>query len=134
MKSLLTKITENIGDSIAQASNKNELVSEKLHLNSNIKVADDKQLTIKMKDIQMKDLLDAIEKEDTDLSKLLTEFIANSQTLKKKYAKKSQRTSSSYGGCGSSSRNSGCGSSRSSWSPSWGSGGCGSSRSSRSAC
>lgn len=121
MRSLLTQLTEAIGNSIAQAAPKNELVTEKLHLNSNIKVKGSSQLTIKMSDIPMKDLLDAIEKEDADLSKLLTEFIENSPTLRKKFAKKhtpstrsSSRSSSSWGGgCGSSSRSS-----------SWG-GGCG---------
>ena len=137
MRSLLTQLTEAIGDSIAQATQKNELVTEKLHLNSNIKVKGSSQLTIKMSDIPMKDLLDAIEKEDADLSKLLTEFIENSPTLRKKFAKKhtpSTRPSSrrsSGSSCGSSTNwGSSCGSSsrRSSWG-----GGCGSS-SSRSGC
>jgi len=137
MRSLLTQLTEAIGDSIAQATQKNELVTEKLHLNSNIKVKGSSQLTIKMSDIPMKDLLDAIEKEDADLSKLLTEFIENSPTLRKKFAKKhtpsarpsSRRSSSS--GCGSTTNwGSSCGSS--SRHSSWG-GGCGSS-SSRSGC
>ena len=139
MRSLLTQLTEAIGNSIAQAAQKNELVTEKLHLNSNIKVKGSSQLTIKMSDIPMKDLLDAIEKEDADLSKLLTEFIENSPTLRKKFAKKhtpstrtSSRSSSSYSGCGSSTRwGGGCGSS--SRSSSWG-GGCGGGSSSRGGC
>lgn len=122
MRSLLTQLTESIGDSIAQATNKNELVSEKLHLNSKIKVKGNSGLTIKMSDISMKDLLDAIENEDADLSRLLTEFISNSPSLRKKYAK--NHSSSSYrGGCGSG-RSGSCGFTRSSWSSS----GCGYSR------
>ena len=143
MRSLLTQLTEAIGNSIAQAAQKNELVTEKLHLNSNIKVKGSSQLTIKMSDIPMKDLLDAIEKEDADLSKLLTEFIENSPTLRKKFAKKHtpstrpssrSRSSSSGGGCGSSaSYGGGCGSS--SRSSSWGyGGGCGGGSSSRGGC
>ena len=132
MRSLLTTITESIGDSIARKSPDNELIIEKLHLDSNIKMKSN--ATIKMEEVSMKDLVTALKKDDQDLLGLLKDFIANNQTLNKKYGKKpaparSSSSSSSSGGCGSSTRwGGGCGGgsySRSSWG-----GGCGSSRSS----
>ena len=130
MKSLFTRLTENIGDSLAQNINKN-ILQEKLHI--------DKDSSIyKLSDFTIEELIPILKQENPDLLKELDEFVKGSKGLyeigKKKNVKNrttkpdiknNKKTSSSsngscgrstrYGGsCGRSNRYGGsCGSSRS---------------------
>ena len=122
MKSLFTRLTENIGDSLAQNINKNLLVQEKLKLDNHL---DDPHLT----DFNIGELIDVLKKENPTLLKNLDDFVQKSRTLKelaKKKKEKKSKSTSSRSSSRSSSSNGSCGSSTN-----WGSS-CGSSRSSRS--
>lgn len=105
MRSLLTQLTESIGNQLAQMTDKNELLTEKLHLNDQIKTKAHPNKIINVSEITIKELIAALDKEDSDLSNLLKEFITNSDYLYKKYARAKQRTNSitysSNGGCSS---------------------------------
>lgn len=120
MKSLFTRLTENIGDSLAKNVNKNLLIQEKLKLDKHI---DDPHLT----DFNIGEIIDVLKKENPTLLKNLDDFVQNSRGLKeiakKKKAKKEKSTSTSRSSSRSSSSGGSCGSSTN-----WGSS-CGSSRS-----
>lgn len=122
MKSLFTRLTENIGDSLAKNVNKNLLIQEKLKLDKHI---DDPHLT----DFNIGEIIDVLKKENPTLLKNLDDFVQNSRGLKeiaKKKKEKKSKSTSSRSSSRSSSSGSSCGSSTN-----WGSS-CGSSRSSRS--
>ena len=139
MKSLLTRLTETIGDNIAVNINNNIL--EKLVINKDI---DAPVIT----DFTIKELAEALEKEEPELFKKLGEYVAQSKKLnqianKRKPKQQPQRggsssstrsrsrsTGSSSGGYGSSRSSSSCGSGSYGG---WGSS-CGSSSYSRSGC
>lgn len=112
MKSLLTRLTENVGDEIASKMNRNILNSLNEDLNLSDFDPDDLQKILKKNPSLWKEVQD---------------------TLKKSKPKKASRSSSSSDwsdvGCGRSSRSS-CGPSSSSYSDY----GCGGGRSSRSGC
>ena len=110
MKSILTKLTESIGNSIATNSNKNEFIEESgrmeaYHISGN---TGGPTLT----DLSGKDLARILNKENPELLKQLQKHLASSKECKKikpKKKKSSSRSSSSSsvdwsnGGCGSSS-------------------------------
>ena len=133
MKSILTKLTESIGNNIATNHNKNEFLNEKLSLTSDYNLSD-------LDPDKLQDILKANPDLWSEIQKELKKSQKTKEALRKKkenrpkpsrQSKSSRSSSSSYsgGGCGSSYSSGGCGSSRSSWS----SGGCGSG-SSRSGC
>lgn len=121
MKSLFTRLTENIGDTLAKNINKNLLVQEKL------KIGKDSSI-YKLSDFTIEELIPILRQEDPDLLKELDSFVNRSKGLyeigKKKNVKNrttkpavknNKKTSSpSNGSCGRSTGYSGsCGSSRS---------------------
>lgn len=139
MRTLLTRLTESVGDSLAKNVN-NNTIFEKLSINKySGKFI---YLSSFMRDLKTKDsdLYSKLEKYFDDNKVLQNPHYVDDGQIKKDMAKEkaaqskpksSRRSSSSSGGCGSSRSSGGCGSSSSSWS----SGGCGSSsRSSRGGC
>lgn len=105
MRSLLTRLTESIGDTIANHYIKNEFVTEKLHLNDKVQVNTRPPLSIELGDINMKDVLVALDKENKSLLNQLKDFIETSDFIANKYAKKNSnvKAPSSSSSCGSSS-------------------------------
>lgn len=88
MKDILTRITESIGDNIAKKDNKNIFLSEKLHLNDDIKINTRPPLTVDIGDISWKDILIALDKEDKTLLGKVKDFIETSDYIANKYQKK----------------------------------------------
>jgi hypothetical protein len=128
MRSLLTRLTESIGDTIATNYNRNELLNEKLSLTSDYNLAD-------LDPDKLQDILKANPELWKDIQRELKKNQKTKDALRKKKENKpkpkpSRSSSSSYsgGGCGSSYSSGGCGRS-SGYSRSY-SGGCGSSHSS----
>ena len=132
MRSLLTRLTESIGDTIATNHNRNELLNEKLSLTSDYNLAD-------LDPDKLQDILKANPELWKDIQRELKKNQKTKDALRKKkenklkpsrQSKPSRSSSSSYsgGGCGSSYSSGGCGRS-SGYSRSY-SGGCGSSHSS----
>ena len=126
MRSLLTRLTESIGDTIATNYNRNELLNEKLSLTSDYNLAD-------LDPDKLQDILKANPELWKDIQRELKKNQKTKDALRKKkenrpkpkQSKPSRSSSSSYGGgCGSSYSSGGCGRS------SGYSGGCGSSHSS----
>lgn len=110
MRSLLTRLTESIGDTIANHYIKNEFVTEKLHLNDKVQVNTRPPLSVELGDINMKDVLVALDKENKSLLNQLKDFIETSDFIANKYAKKNSnvKAPSSSSSCGRSSGSS-CG-------------------------
>ena len=131
MKSLLTRITESIGDEIARNSNNN--IFEKLSINKNTRL----RKNISLKGIDLEKFIKDLKEENPELADQIDEYIqtskkfqnqAKSKQTSKPTPRRSSSSSSSGGSCGSSANwGSSCG--RSSSRRSYG-GGCGSSRSS----
>lgn len=128
MKSILTRLTEAIGDSIANNYTTNEFVTEKLKIDKNTG-------GFRISNFSSKELEKILREKNPELHKELVDYINSSKDfakLGKDRIKRDQRNNSSNssshssGGCISTSKHNsgvGCGSSRSS-------GGCGSSSSS----
>ena len=116
MRSLLTRLTESIGDTIANHYIKNEFVTEKLHLNDKVQVNTRPPLSVELGDINMKDVLIALDKENKSLLNQLKDFIETSDFIANKYAKKNSnvKAPSSSSSCGRTNYGNSCGSSRSS--------------------
>ena len=134
MKSLLTRITESIGDEIARNSNNN--IFEKLSINKNTRL----RKNIPLKGIDLEKFMKDLKEENPDLADKVDDYIQTSKKFKNNNQKpkptlkpRSSSSSRSYGGgCGSSSSGS-CGRSSGYSGSSCGrsySGGCGSGRSS----
>ena len=108
MKSLLTRLTESVGDTIANHYIKNEFITEKLHLDDKVKVNTRPPLSVEIGDINMKDVLVALDKENKGLLEKLKDFIETSDFIANKYAKKNanvnppKQTSNNSSSCGSS--------------------------------
>lgn len=88
MKDILTRITESIGNNIAAKENKNIFLTEKLHLNDDIKINTRPPLTVDIGDIAWKDILIALDKEDKTLLGKMKDFIQTSDYIANKYQKK----------------------------------------------
>jgi len=124
MKSLLTRLTESIGDEIARNSNNN--IFEKLSINKNTKL----RKNIPLKGIDLENFIKDLKEENPELADKVDDYIQNSKKFQnnikksKPNPKPTTRSSSSIrsygGGCGSGSNSSSCGSSRSSRSSSCG--------------
>lgn len=118
MKDILTILTESIGKKISE--NINDNIIEKLHIGQDSN----------FDDIDFKQFMKDLNKEDTALYNKVQEYMKKSKSLKNNKRKQSTSSSSSdYNySCGSGRSRSSCGSDTN-----WGSS-CGSSRSSRSYC
>lgn len=118
MKDILTILTESIGKKISE--NINDNIIEKLHIGQDSN----------FDDIDFKQFMKNLNKEDTALYNKVQEYMKKSKSLKNNKRKPSTSSSSSnYNySCGSGRSRSSCGSDTN-----WGSN-CGSSRSSRSYC
>jgi len=109
MKDILTKLTESIGDTIANRFNKNEFITEKLHLTDDIKINTRPPLTVDIGDIQWKDILIALDKEDKKLLENIKDFIQTSDYIANKYSKQNKPKKNPLPSRSSSSRSSNSG-------------------------
>lgn len=106
MKSLLTILTESIGDEIARNSNNNIL--EKLSINKNTRL----RKNVQLKGIDLEKFMKDLKEENPELADKVDDYIQNSNKFKNNNQKpkptlKPRRSSSSSrsygGGCGSNS-------------------------------